>query len=260
MFNNKKSNGFVNMSFADYNLVIEEKDKIIEKLSNKLDEYTEKHNDLKNSLDKFLNKNNFNNLDEVDLFIDKYKHEEKENTMKVYKIDKTDNTFDNLLNKYYNYELTFIPKCIKNTNINKNIKGINKSINKKDIENANIVYNMFCIYYKYLNNNEKKLNFEEFLEYNKKNYKFIELSTTRIKDKYKRCYDIFPEIINSDNKDIVIIILSRFKLSYSKIYKLKDKHRNKLKMFINYELNKIDFSNICIKHDDFNTKNIKGII
>jgi hypothetical protein len=172
------------------------------------------------------------------------------------KLDETkDKIFNNLLNQYYNYEKRFFSKCIDNIYINENIDEINKYINKKHISNANIIYNMSIIYNKYLHDNEKGLVFEKFIEYNKDNYEFIEISNTRIKDKYKRCYNILSDVLHLD-KNTIIIILSRFNLSYSKIYKLHDKHRENLKIFIFEELNKCDFSNISCKNRIFNNNHV----
>lgn len=174
-------------------------------------------------------KNNKNVLHDIDI---------KKVETKVPKNNIPDKIYNDIINQYYNYEKFYFPICIKNININKDIENINNNINKKDISNAEIIYDMASIYYKYLHENEKKLKFVDFIEYNKDGYEFINISINRIKDKFKRCYDIFHDITKIE-KNKIIIILSRCKLNYIKIYKLNDEHRNKVKTFLFEEYNKI---------------------
>lgn len=162
--------------------------------------------------------------------------------------------FDNILNKYFNYEKHYYPSCRNNININKNYENINNSIKQKDIENANIVYNLGIIYDKYLHDNKEKLDFDDFIEFNKNNYELIEISNTRMKNRYKRCYMILENILQLD-KNKIINILSRLKLTYSKIYKLHDTHRSKLNDFIYNEINKKIYKNI----DNHKMKNTNTI-
>lgn len=70
--NNNKSNSLVDMTIEDYNLVITEKDIIIENISSELDDLKEKHNKIKTGLKLFLNKYNFNEFNEISNFLDKY--------------------------------------------------------------------------------------------------------------------------------------------------------------------------------------------
>lgn len=113
----------------------------------------------------------------------------------------------------------FLPECIDNVNVNENIAEINDSIDSKNILNSNIIYNFSIIYEKYLHENNNNLKFQDFIEHNKDNYEYIEICKTRIKDKFKKCYNLLSNILHIDKK-ILIYILSRFRLTYIKVYKL----------------------------------------
>lgn len=70
--NNNKKDSFVNMTIEGYNLVIAEKDKIIENISTELDDLKEKYNKINTVLKLFLNKYNFNGFNDISNFLDKY--------------------------------------------------------------------------------------------------------------------------------------------------------------------------------------------
>ncbi|KAI9243193.1 hypothetical protein BY458DRAFT_495458 [Sporodiniella umbellata] len=57
---------------------------------------------------------------------------------------------------------------------------------------------------KYLHDNEKDLTFDQFIEYNKEDYIFIDSSNTRIKDREKLNLFIIAELGKKDYKDIYI--------------------------------------------------------
>ena len=78
---------------------------------------------------------------------------------------------------------------------------------------------MAIIYNNFLHDNQENINFETFIEFQREKYNCIDISSTRIKDKYKRCYDIFPDIYKID-KNKIINILTKCKISYCKIYLL----------------------------------------
>lgn len=208
------------------------------------------------TLNAFLKKYDFNNFDEIYSFMDKYKinkkmdkdmnygHEYSKVTIYSNKKEKKQvlSEFDKIIIHYYkNNELKnnikFFPEMIKNIQINDNIKEVNKSIQQKYISDATIIYNFYKIYYKFLNNNKNNLSFENFIEYNKDNYKMVDRKEYRIKNKIRKCYTLLNDVCRECiNKKHIINFLSKFNITYIKIYKIKEEDLLKLKEFFKNEL------------------------
>lgn len=84
---NSKGNKFIDMTVEDYNLVILEKDKIIENLSNELDIIREEYNKINNffnkyklninSLMNFMEKYEFREFKDIIIFVDRFKEKPK---------------------------------------------------------------------------------------------------------------------------------------------------------------------------------------
>jgi hypothetical protein len=145
---------------------------------------------------------------------------------------------------YYNHNLNYYPELTKNLQINNNIIEINSNINQKFIANATIIYNFYEIYNKFLNHNES-ISFNDFIEYDKDKYKLIDTSEYRIKDKLKKCYNLLFDIVKEGiSKEIIVKYLSKFNLTYIKIYKLKEEFIIKLRHFILNILEQIKSKNI----------------
>lgn len=295
----------IQMNKEDYFLVIKEKDRIIENISGELDVYKDKIQNVNNFLMKYeiYNFNDFLEIIENYMnyeFIDKIKIYKKDkkilreinieennnidnatckskeiipnnksniNDEEIHKDSILDiNLMDKLIVDYYSHDLEYFPKAIKNKKINVDIKKINYSIHNKHLHNAIIIFHFYKIYNKFLHDNKNNLKFEVFLEYNRNKYVIIETTAWRLKDKFKKCYYFLHSIDNIDkDKDKIILFMSRFKLTFIKIYKLREDLLYKLKDFflqeLNNNLNYIDY-NINVGDNIFNLdlSNIEELI
>lgn len=125
----------------------------------------------------------------------------------------------------------------KNTNIDKIYKNVNKYNDDKRIINIKVILEWFKLYDFYFEEKNKNdnLSFEDFINYNKKKFKYIE-KTYNFKYKVYRCYKfilkIKSKIPNYENNDILIEVLTRCNLTYGKLYKLKKEDINILVNFI----------------------------
>lgn len=146
------------------------------------------------------------------------------------KINKeSNNLLNRIKNNYINFSNEFLPDTT-NMNIYENYKTINNNIiTKKRINIENIIqyYNIYEKFIK-LNNNVNSNSFYKFIEYNKDNYYKI----NKIYEKIKKCYNFISFFKNKEiTEDIIIDIIYKSNLSYTKLYKIKKKDYEDLKLF-----------------------------
>lgn len=139
------------------------------------------------------------------------------------------NLLNRIKNNYINFSNNFLPDTT-NMNIYENYKTINNNIiTKKRINIENIIqyYNIYEKFIK-LNNNVNSNSFYKFIEYNKDNYYKI----NKIYEKIKKCYNFISFFKNKEiTEDIIIDIIYKSNLSYTKLYKIKKKDYEDLKLF-----------------------------
>lgn len=146
------------------------------------------------------------------------------------KINKeSNNLLNRIKNNYINFSNNLLPDTT-NMNIYENYKTINNNIiTKKRINIENIIqyYNIYEKFIK-LNNNVNSNSFYNFVEYNKDNYYKI----NKIYEKIKKCYNFISFFKNKEiTEDIIIDIIYKSNLSYTKLYKIKKKDYEDLKLF-----------------------------
>lgn len=151
------------------------------------------------------------------------------------KINKeSNNLLNRIKNNYINFSNSFLPDTT-NMNIYENYKTINNNIiTKKRINIENIIqyYNIYEKFIK-LNNNVNSNSFYKFIEYNEDKYnKDNYYKINKIYEKIKKCYNFISFFKNKEiNEDIIIDIIYKSNLSYTKLYKIKKKDYEDLNHF-----------------------------
>lgn len=143
-------------------------------------------------------------------------------------IENTDIGLKRIKKNYYSYYNSLYPEDNKNNiNVNTIYKNVNKYNNDKKLININVIYEWYKLYNFYIKETieiNKNITFDEYVNYNKNRFKYIE-KIYRFKNKVYKCYlfvvEIQKHISNFLENDDLIDILKKCNLSYSKIYKLK---------------------------------------
>lgn len=196
----------------------EEDEKIIsEEKENKKDSFiNDKYNNMKETINGDIKEN--------------YKKEPDEN---ISKNKESKNLLNKIKNNYYEFYSGFLPK-ISNVDIQENYNVINNSIiNKKKI-NTEIIIQYSNVYEKFINSNNKINNkiFSEYIEYNKDNYNIKYYEINKFYGKVKKCYDFILFFKNKGfNENIIMDVLYKSDISYTKLYKIKKLDYQELKSF-----------------------------
>lgn len=167
----------------------------------------------------------------------------------------------NFKKNYYEYYLKQYPINTKNRdNVNNSYKNVNNHMDNKLFINIKIIYEWHNLYKCYLDELklDKTLSFDDYVNYNKKRFKYIE-KICRFKNKVHRCY-IFVEEIKKHIQEIenidLLDILKKCNITYTKLYKLKHQDMEGLIKFI---FDKYNIYTTDISRKIKNIKTISGI-